>query len=64
MNKYKNKAYIVIVADDMNPTVRKKKNEACIGRHSKGYKNDNGDYVINFCQNNELLLRALFSITF
>ena len=56
MNKYKNKAYIVIVAGEMNTTVRKKKNEACTGRHSKGYKNDNGDYVINFCQNNELPL--------
>ena len=56
MNKYKNKSSIVIVAGDMNATVRKKKNETCIGRHSKGYKSDNGDYLINLYQNNELLL--------
>ena len=31
-------------------------NETCIGRHLKLYKNNNGDYLINFCQNNELLL--------
>ena len=31
-------------------------NGTCLGKHSKGYKNDNGDYFINFCQNSELLL--------
>ena len=31
-------------------------NETCIGRHLELYKNNNGDYLINFCQNNELLL--------
>ena len=42
----------------MNATVRKKKNETCIGRHSKGHKSDNGDYLINFYRNNELLLTS------
>ena len=29
-----------------------------VGRYSKGYKNDNGNYLslIDFCQNNELLV--------
>lgn len=27
-----------------------------VKKDSKGYKNDNSDYLINFCQNNELLL--------
>ena len=40
----------------MNATVEEKMNETCIGRHSKGYKNNNGNYPINFYQNNELLL--------
>ena len=54
--KFKNKSSIVIVAGDINATAEKKINETCVGRHSKRYKNDNGDYLINFCQNNELLL--------
>ena len=27
-----------------------------IGRYSKGYKNDNDNYLIDFCQNNEILV--------
>ena len=50
VNKYKNKSSIVIVAGDMNANVGKKMNETFTGRYSKGYKNDNGDYPINFCQ--------------
>ena len=55
VNKYKFKSSIVIVAGDINVTVGRKKNETCIGRHLKGYNNGNGDYLIHFCQNNELL---------
>ena len=33
-----------------------KMNEICIKRHSEGCENDDGDYLINFRQNNELSL--------
>ena len=56
VNKYKNKSSIVLAAGDMNAAVGRKTNETCIGKYSKGYKYDNGNYLINFCQNNELLL--------
>ena len=56
LNKYKNKSSIVIVAGDMNAAIGKNMKETSTERHSKGYKIDNGDYLINFCQNNELLL--------
>ena len=61
MNRYKNKSSIVLgdhlsFTGNMNAAVGKKMNETCIGKHSKGYKYDHGNYVINFCQSNELLL--------
>ena len=39
----------------MNATAGKTMNETCIEKNSKRYKNDIGDDLINFCQNNELL---------
>ena len=55
VNKYENKSS-VRVAGNMNATAGKTMNETCIEKNSKRYKNDIGDDLINFCQNNELLL--------
>ena len=40
----------------MNASVGKRQNQNCIGKNAKGCANKNGEYLIEFCESNNLLL--------
>lgn len=47
----------IIIAGDFNAKVgQKKEGESCIGTFSRGYRNENGDCLVDFCENNKLFI--------
>ena len=57
VKKLQNKSSLMIIGGDLNACVGKKREEEeCIGRYSKGIRNENGEKLIEFCKMNEMLL--------
>ncbi|XP_033120167.1 craniofacial development protein 2-like [Anneissia japonica] len=57
VSKFANKTFLLICGD-FNSKIGKKHldEEKCIGNYSKGFRNDNGDALIDFCENNNLFI--------
>ena len=48
---------ILFIAGDFNAEVGKKEDmDMCLGRYSRGIRNDNGQQLINFCESNQLFV--------
>ena len=47
----------VIIAGDFNSKIGKRTGtETCMGAHTRGVRNDNGQSLINFCEMNKLFI--------
>ena len=56
IRKLRNKSSILIIGGDMNVSVGKKREKDCIGKYSKGERNENGDQLIELSELNNILL--------